>query len=135
MTCTSCGNPEQFCDQVFRTFDKNKNGFIDFKEFMLAINVTSARTPEEKLKWAFRMYNEDGNGIINQENMTKSVQAIYDILGAGATKPTDTAKERAINIFKRVDENNDGSLTEEEFLKGCLQDDVLLMMLGTGGIS
>ena len=67
-------------------------------------------------------------------------QAIYDMLGAGSTKPTDTAEERAKNIFnrfskifqkiylssfdwssfKRMDENNDGTLTEEEFLKGCL---------------
>ena len=32
---------------------------------------------------------------------------------------TDTAEERAKNIFTRMDENNDGNLTEEEFLKGC----------------
>ena len=29
----------------------------------------------------------------------------------------------------RMDENNDGTLTEEEFLKGCLQDDELSKML------
>ena len=28
-----------------------------------------------------------------------------------------------------MDENNDGTLTEEEFLKGCLQDDELSKML------
>ena len=32
-------------------------------------------------------------------------------------------------IFPRMDENNDGTLTEEEFLKGCLQDDELSKML------
>jgi len=86
-------------------------------------------TPEEKLKWAFRMYDVDGNGVIDLEEMTKIVQAIYDMLGAGAVKPTDTAEERAKNIFTRMDENNDGNLTEEEFLKGCLQDDELSKML------
>jgi Ca2+-binding EF-hand superfamily protein len=25
------GNAEEFCDHVFRTFDMDKNGFIDFK--------------------------------------------------------------------------------------------------------
>ena len=68
------------------------------------------------------------------------------MLGSGSTKPQDTAEERAKNIFNRfsrklldlvltssffsrMDENNDGSLTEEEFLKGCLQDDELSKML------
>ena len=64
-----------------------------------------------------------------QEEMTKIVQAIYDMLGAGATKPTDSAEERAKNIFSRMDENGDGHLTEEEFLRGCLQDDELSKML------
>eukprot|EP00091_Calanus_sinicus_P008298 TRINITY_DN2030_c0_g1_i5.p1 TRINITY_DN2030_c0_g1~~TRINITY_DN2030_c0_g1_i5.p1 ORF type:complete len:138 (-),score=20.02 TRINITY_DN2030_c0_g1_i5:503-916(-) len=77
------------------------------------------------------MYDVDGNGVIDQDEMTKIVQAIYDMLGAGAVKPTDTAEERAKNIFNRMDENNDGSLTEEEFLKGCLQDDELSKNVGT----
>lgn len=77
----------------------------------------------------FRMYDVDGNGVIDQEEMTKIVQAIYDMLGAGATKPTDSAEERAKNIFSRMDENGDGHLTEEEFLRGCLQDDELSKML------
>ena len=38
-------------------------------------------------------------------------------------------KSRAKNIFTRMDENGDGSLTEEEFLRGCLQDDELSKML------
>ena len=76
-----------------------------------------------------RMYDVDGNGVIDQEEMTKIVQAIYDMLGAGATKPTDSAEERAKNIFSRMDENGDGHLTEEEFLRGCLQDDELSKML------
>ena len=48
------GNAEEFCCHVFRTFDSDNNGFIDFKEFLLAIDVTSAGSPEQKLNWAFR---------------------------------------------------------------------------------
>ena len=39
-----------------RTFDRDKNNFIDFKEFLLAIDVTSGGSPKEKLQWAFRWW-------------------------------------------------------------------------------
>ncbi|XP_035715757.1 neuronal calcium sensor 2 [Folsomia candida] len=127
------GNAEEFCDHVFRTFDLDQNGFIDFKEFLLAIDVTSSGTPEEKLKWAFRMYDVDGNGVIDLQEMQKIVQAIYEMLGTNAAnRPQDSAEERAKSIFAKMDENGDGQLTQEEFLKGCLQDEELSKMLAPG---
>lgn len=57
-------------------------------------------------------------------------QAIYDMLGAcSSNRPADSAEERAKNIFAKMDENNDGQLTQDEFLKGCLQDEELSKML------
>ena len=35
----------------------DNNGLIDFKEFLLAIDVTSSGSPEKKLSWAFRYYH------------------------------------------------------------------------------
>ena len=55
--CFPSGNTREFCDHVFRTFDSDKNGFIDFKEFLLAMDITSRGIPEEKLQWAFRWDN------------------------------------------------------------------------------
>lgn len=51
---------------------------IHLQEFLLAIDVTSSGTPEEKLKWAFRMYDVDGNGVIDIQEMTKIVQVSDD---------------------------------------------------------
>ena len=123
------GDAEQYCEHVFRTFDTDQNGVIDFEEFLLAMYVTSSGTAEEKLTWAFRMYDVDGNGVIDPEEMLKVVQVIYDMLREDATEPMSMAEERARKIFRRMDVNRDGQLTEEEFLRGCLEDDELSKLL------
>ena len=45
-----------FCDHVFRTLDTDGNGFLDFKEFIMANDLIAAKNKEEKLSWAFKMY-------------------------------------------------------------------------------
>lgn len=130
------GNAKEFCEHVFRLFDADKNGYIDFKEFLLAINVTSCGTPEEKLRWAFKMYDVDGNGKIELHEMVKIVHAIYNMLGSAVlTRSQDTAEERASKIFARMDTNNDGALTMEEFLNGCMEDEELSKILLAGNKS
>ena len=68
------GNPEKFCDHVFRTFDTDNSGHIDFKEFLMAIGITASNSGEERLKWAFRMYDINNDGGIEIAEMTKIVK-------------------------------------------------------------
>jgi len=67
------GNAEKFCEHVFRTFDSDNSGKIDFKEFLLAINITSTGKPEQKLEWAFQMYDVNGDGTIEPSEMQEII--------------------------------------------------------------
>ena len=121
-------NAKEYCDHVFRTFDGDKNGFIDFNEFLLALYITCDGTAEERLESAFRMYDVDGNGIIDLDEMATVLRAIYGMMGEGPPDLAFWAEERTRHIFDRMDENKDGHLTEEEFVQGCLQDNELSEM-------
>merc|ERR1719430_1429091 len=131
--CFSSGKSVDFYEHIFRTFDTDKNGYIDFKEFLLAIDITSSGTPEEKLNWAFSMYDVDNNGWIDLTEMTRIVKSIYKMMGPEKVKQVmndnKTSEERAEGIFTRMDLNNDGKVTRTEFVRACVNDQMLMEIL------
>jgi len=125
------GRAENFCEHVFRAFDTDNSGKIDFKEFLQAINITSQGTPDKKLEMAFRMYDCNGDGSIDETEMRRIISAIYELIGDEIDKRERQieSEERAMNIFTMMDKNSDGILSREEFIDGCLHDEQLYQLL------
>lgn len=124
------GNPEVFCEHVFRSFDTDHSGSIEFKEFLVAIDITSKDShPVEKLNWAFRLYDIDGNGTIEKGEMENIIKAISKLLGENVSHTQTTPAERTRLIFQKVDKNGDGVISKEEFVEGCLSDPFLKQLL------
>ncbi|KAG8588797.1 hypothetical protein GDO81_006106 [Engystomops pustulosus] len=82
-------NPEanRYIEQVFGTFDMNKDGFIDFLEFIAAINLVLRGKIDQKLKWYFKLYDADGNGSIDRKELLRELT--LDEFISGIEKDTE----------------------------------------------
>ncbi len=104
------GKAEKFATEVFKLFDTDHSGKIDFTEFLVAVSTSSSTDIRKKLSMAFNLYDTNDNGRIDLKEMTKIVTAIYDLTGVENRKGENDPKERASAIFRKMDTNYTNTL-------------------------
>jgi len=111
-------NTGKMSKHIWRIYDTNKDGFIDFREFMMALYVMTHGSSEENLKQLFRVFdiNDDGNIDLNEMK-----RLMKDLLKHnGDLKNRKKVESLSVSTFDEMDENNDGKINQEEFSKACL---------------
>jgi len=99
-TFQSKGDGEKFSFHIMRIFDSDGNGFLDFKEFIMAIDIASCQTEESKLAWAFKLYDlvwmgeiffwkkvidlwlfflKDNDGVIDLQEMANVIETLESL--------------------------------------------------------
>ncbi|GIY59664.1 calsenilin [Caerostris darwini] len=129
--CTDLVDASQYAHYVFKAFDHDGSGTINFQEFVLGLSTISRGSPTEKLQWTFNLYDINGDGCITREEMREIITSIYSLLGR-FTEPSvspETTRDHADRVFDKLDLNKDGIVTFDEFLETCLNDENITMSL------
>lgn len=81
MMNVSANTNSPFLDALFKMFDRDGNGTIDFTEFVLALAIYQNKAkniPEEdKQKLFFKLYDIDGDGEISHKDLATILTACF----------------------------------------------------------
>jgi len=103
---------------VFRIYDLNNDGHIDFVEFMIIYSIMAGGTPAEILAKIFRLFDVNSDGLITREEMERLVTDMYGLLKR--KNPSVLAVELIKNsVFTEMDSDNNGLVTQQEFVTAC----------------
>ena len=115
-------------ESLFRVFDEDGSGSMDFTEYMLANNCTSLAQPQEKLSWIFNVFDEDGGGSIDIDEVIKLVIGLANMGGVEAEREVLLACVQ--DILEAIDVDRDGDITREEFVNNAMKSSFIRNMLG-----
>eukprot|EP01106_Pelomyxa_sp_JSP_P011910 TRINITY_DN3174_c0_g1_i3.p1 TRINITY_DN3174_c0_g1~~TRINITY_DN3174_c0_g1_i3.p1 ORF type:complete len:190 (-),score=90.75 TRINITY_DN3174_c0_g1_i3:93-578(-) len=111
--------PTARAEQMFDSFDKDKSGSIDVREYLSLMGVSQSGTPEQKLAASFDLFDKNGDGHLSKEE----VKTLFTMT-AKQKKGTLDAKTLAMIdktvtvVFEKVDKDKSGNIDRKEFLEG-----------------
>uniref|UniRef100_A0A8D3C5T0 EF-hand domain-containing protein n=1 Tax=Scophthalmus maximus TaxID=52904 RepID=A0A8D3C5T0_SCOMX len=116
-----------YMENVFRSFDANKDGHIDFMEYVAAVHLVLRGKLEDKLKWSFKVYDRDGNGCLDRQEVI--LAAIIYLQRITVTSVNNVAPDNFWSDLNRVfllslvpPVNCPGQISLEEFIEGAEKD-------------
>ncbi|XP_056439138.1 visinin-like [Gadus chalcogrammus] len=124
---------QTYAHHVFRSFDTNDDGTLDFKEYIIALHLTSTGKTARKLEWAFSLFDVDKNGYITKAEVREICAAIFKLIPAeelaGLPSDESTPDKRADKLWSCFDKGEDDRVAEAEFLAGLVDNDAALRLI------
>ncbi|XP_075934831.1 guanylyl cyclase-activating protein 2-like [Anarhichas minor] len=111
-----------YMENLFRSFDINQDGKLDFMEYVAAVHLVLRGKLEDKLRWSFKVYDRDGNGCLDRQEVRHIVKIIYTIKKHNDPSISGDIDDICDRLFDVVDKNNDSQISLEEFIEGAERD-------------
>eukprot|EP00090_Calanus_glacialis_P013039 TRINITY_DN21651_c0_g1_i3.p1 TRINITY_DN21651_c0_g1~~TRINITY_DN21651_c0_g1_i3.p1 ORF type:complete len:169 (-),score=38.39 TRINITY_DN21651_c0_g1_i3:105-611(-) len=113
---------------IFSTMDHQRTGVVTFEDFAVGLSILLKGTLEDKLRWTFQLYDVNKDGVLSRSEVRDVTSSIYDLMGhPNGEREKSEASDQMINrraemAFQKMDLDQDGVITLEEFMTTCLED-------------
>ncbi|XP_048373174.1 recoverin [Sphaerodactylus townsendi] len=126
-------DPKVYARHVFRSFDTNDDGTLDFREYIIALHLTSSGKTDLKLEWAFSLFDVDRNGEISKNEVLEIISAIFKMIPPEEQKnlPDDenTPQKRADKLWTYFNKGDADKIAEQEFISGVMKNDAIMKLI------
>jgi Ca2+-binding EF-hand superfamily protein len=116
-------------DHLFRIYDKDNNGKIDFLELMAVYQIMAKGSPEQVLNQIFLAFDTNRDGYINHKEMKTLVKDMMMLIQEEDNPQQATEDIIASNAFREMDKNANGKISAEEFVTACMAQDSFSKLL------
>ncbi|KAJ5067233.1 calcineurin b [Anaeramoeba ignava] len=105
----------EFGKRIFKVFDLNGDGVINFEEFLIGLSpFSSTGTLEDKIGFSFKVYDIDGNGGIDKSELTILLKAcLSDTFLTQISE--DELKQLIDATFEEADIDGNGEIDIDEY--------------------
>ncbi|KNC51738.1 calcium-binding protein NCS-1 [Thecamonas trahens ATCC 50062] len=116
---------------MFRSFDHDESGGISFNELLLALSMLSVMPAEDKLEYLFEIYDADSSGHLSDSELRAVIEQML-LVAQTLGRETEAAASFVDGIVAKLDHDQDGSITKEEWVSKGLSTPSLLVLLNAG---
>ncbi|KAI4457597.1 oxidase/peroxidase [Holotrichia oblita] len=121
---------KEFIQRMFLLIDKDKNGFISFREFTDLLVIFAKGTELEKGKLLFDMYDIDAIGYLTKEDFIAMIRSFLDTVGG--TVDNEELEKAILDMMRSAGLQNKDKLDFQDFL-ALVGDDIKKLNKATLG--
>eukprot|EP01041_Mallomonas_annulata_P001246 gene1246-2417_t len=111
------GASDKIAKEVFNDMDRNGDGDLNFREFVLCIWKYLMRTKESVALFAFDMFDTDNSGSLSREEISAMISFVYG---------TSDLNKHVQKIIQDIDCSGDGRISKQEFISSVKKFPALL---------
>ena len=89
--------------------------------------MKNLNTPEDKLGWMFDAFDADGGGTVDGDEITNIVVGLFRL--GGIEEDEDLLAACVFDVIEAVDQEGDGDISKEEFVKNAKKCKLIFNML------
>merc|ERR1711971_1206736 len=110
---------------VFKVYDANGDGVIDFKEFLVILHMASETSPGELLTKLFTVFDDNQDNEICKNELKKMITDIIGLL-----QEEEKEVDEMLSVAWKL-ENAEGKIKIDEYVQACLSKEEFTNLLST----